>query len=250
MLGILLIGFVIGLWHAFDLDHIGALITFVASRDSSPRRAVIYGVLWALGHASMLILMTLLTITFHVEVSGEIASLMEFMVGALLVVLALDMLRRMGSMTLHSHHHPHHGNSMHDHFHVHFQLQAHGHDSHAHPHVVMDGYHVRALLVGLMHGMAGSAALMLLVAGTVASAGMRMLYVVFFSLGAMAGMAALSLVISMQLRRSARCSLALAARARGCAAVVILAIGLFLMSTTDIAPAAVQEFAVDLAHWR
>lgn len=234
MLGMVLIGFVIGLWHALDLDHIGAMITFVASHDSSPKQAIRYGVLWATGHALMLLLMALLIMDFHVEVSGEIASIMEFMVGVMLVVLALDMFRRIRSLKLHSHHHPHDNVLAHDHLHVHFQTETHKYESHTHMHTGKDDYLFRALLVGLMHGMAGSAALILLVVNTVASVRMGILYVIFFSLGAMAGMAVLSVFISMQLRRSALCSLALATRVRGCAAIVVLSIGLFLMSKITV----------------
>jgi high-affinity nickel permease len=226
----LLIGFVLGLWHAFDLDHIGAMITFVASRDSSPRQAIKYSVLWATGHALMLLLMTLLVMGFHVEVSGEVASIMEFMVGAMLVVLALDMLRRMRSIKMHSHHHLHKGESVHDHLHVHLRLETHTHESHTHVHAAKDNYPLRALLVGLMHGMAGSAALILVVISTVNSLRTAVIYVIFFSVGAMAGMGALSMFMAMQLRRSAFCSLELASRVRGYAAIAVLSVGLFLMS--------------------
>jgi len=245
----LVIGFIIGLWHAFDLDHIGAMITFVADRDSSPRQAVTYGLLWATGHASMLIFVMLLIMNFHFEVSREIGSVMEFLIGALLVVLALDMLRRMRSMKLHSHHHHHKDISFHEHFHVHFRSEPHRHESHMHSPADMHGYHLRALLVGLMHGMAGSAAVMLLVVSTAASTAVGILYVMFFSLGAMAGMATLSLFISMQLRRSTRYSPALAARVRGCAAVVVFAIGVFLLSSSNIEPGELRELAPELSTW-
>ena len=230
MLSMLVIGLVFGLWHAFDLDHIGAMITFVASRDSSPRQAIKYSVLWATGHALTLLLMTLLIMNFQVEVSGELASIMEFMVGAMLVVLALDMFRRMRSIKMHSHDHVHKSESVHDHFHVHLQSETHKPESHTHAHAAKDNFHVRALLVGLMHGMAGSAALILVVLSSVTSARMGFTYVVFFSLGAMAGMGALSMFIAMQLRRSARYSIELASRVRGYAAVVVLSVGLFMMS--------------------
>ena len=230
MLSMLLIGLVLGLWHAIDLDHIGAMITFVASRDSSPRQAIKYSMLWATGHALMLLLMTLLIMQFHVEVSGQVASIMEFMVGAMLVVLALDMLRRMRSIKMHSHRHLHKNESIHDHLHVHPGSEMHVHGAHTHTHAAEDSHLLRALLVGLMHGMAGSAALILVVFSTVDSVRTAILYVIVFSLGAMAGMGALSMFIAMQLRRSALFSLELASRVRGYAAIVVLSVGLFMMS--------------------
>lgn len=230
MISMLLIGLVFGLWHALDLDHIGAMITFVGSRDSSPSQAIKYGVLWATGHALTLLLITLLVMTFHVEVSEELASVMEFMVGAMLVVLALDMFRRIRLVKMHSHHHFHQSESVHDHFHVHLRSEMHEHESHRHAHTAEGNHHLRALLVGFMHGMAGSAALILVVLNSVTSVGMGFIYVIFFSLGAMAGMGVLSIFIAMQLRRSARRSLELASRVRGFAAIVVLSVGLFMMS--------------------
>lgn len=230
MLIILVIGFVFGLWHAIDLDHVGAMIAFVASGDSSRGQAIKYSMLWATGHALMLLLMTLLVMALHVEVSGQLASIMEFMVGAMLVVLALDAFRRIRSMKMHSHHHIHGGNEVHEHLHVHFRSEAHVHRSHVHAHGAGDHYPLRALLVGLMHGLAGSAALTLVMLSTATSVGMGILYVIIFSLGAMAGMVVLSVFIATQLRRTANGSLGLAWRVRSYGAIVVLSVGLFMMT--------------------
>lgn len=234
MPGTFLIGFVFGLWHAFDLDHVGAMMTFVVSRDSSPGRAIRYSALWATGHALMLLLMTLLIMTLQVEVPGQLATVMEFAVGAMLVVLAVDTFRKIRSIRMHSHHHFHESESAHDHLHVHIRSEAHEHGSHTHTHATRDGYLVRALLVGLMHGMAGSAALILIVLNAVTSVGTAVLYVGFFSLGAMAGMGVLSMLIALQLRRTAHCSLELASRLRGYAAIVVLSVGLYIMTRTGL----------------
>ena len=177
----------------------------------------------------MLLLMTLLIMQFHVEVSGEVASIMEFTVGAMLVVLALDMFRRLRSIRMHSHQHFHRSESVHDHLHVHLRSETHEHESHAHVHAAKDNYFLRPLLVGLMHGMAGSAALILVVISTVTSVRTAVMYVIFFSVGAMAGMGALSIFIAAQLRRSALFSLEFASRVRGYAAIVVLSMGLFMM---------------------
>jgi len=230
MLVMLLIGLVFGLWHAFDLDHVGAMITFVAAGDSSRGQAIKYSALWATGHALMLLLMTLLIMALHVEVSGQLASIMEFMVGAMLVVLALDALRRIRSMKLHSHRHFHGGNEVHEHLHVHLRSETHVHRPHMHAHDAGDQYALRALLVGLVHGLAGSAALTLVMLSSATSVGMGILYVIVFSLGAMAGMVVLSMFIATQLRRTANCSFELASRVRGYGALVVLSVGLFMMT--------------------
>lgn len=230
----LLIGFVFGLWHAFDLDHVGAMIAFVASGDSSRGQAVKYSLLWATGHALMLLLMTLLVMAMHVDVSGQLASIMEFMVGAMLVVLALDAFRRIRSMKMHSHQHLHGGDEVHEHLHVHRRSEVHAHRSHMHAHDAGDHYPLRALFVGLMHGLAGSAALTIIMLSTATSVGMSILYVLIFSLGAMAGMVLLSMFIAMQLRRTANGSLELATRLRSGGAIVVLSVGLFMMTRTGL----------------
>lgn len=226
-----LFGFALGLWHALDFDHIAAMVTFAAARDVTPKRALTYGIVWATGHALMLLFMTVLIMQFHIELSARMASVMEFMVGAMLFMLALNMFHRLAAIRIHSHGHHHHDAPMHDHVHVHHHSEIHGREVHRHVHMVGEGHHFRALLVGLLHGLAGSAALVILVMSSVVSAAARMAYVLVFSAGAMIGMAALTLFVAHSVRRSTLHSPALAMSMRRCGAVFVLFMGLFLMSS-------------------
>ena len=63
MIEILLLGVLIGLWHAMDIDHIAAIITFIAVDNSSRLRSIVYGLVWGLGHATMLMVVALVVMT-------------------------------------------------------------------------------------------------------------------------------------------------------------------------------------------
>jgi high-affinity nickel permease len=227
MIEILLLGVLIGLWHAMDIDHIAAIITFIAVDNSSRLRSVVYGLIWGLGHATMLMIVALAVMTFNLQIGDELAWLMEFLVAVMLVVLALDLFRRLAKIEVHTHKHQHHTEAIHTHVHVHMENIAHAPERHAHHHY--KGYFGRALLVGLMHGSAGSAALVLLVLQTISSRALGIVYVVMFGVGSMLGMTLLTAIISAQLHRSRLRSAKWVRVLRRSAATVTLSVGLFLM---------------------
>ena len=130
-------------------------------------------------------------------VPERLAQGLELAVGAMLVLLGADLLRRLLQKRVHFHTH-HHGDGT-----VHFHAHSHAADSrphtlqHTHEHHL--SFPARALYVGLVHGLAGSAALILLALGTVGSPVTGLLYVGLFGLGSIGGMALLSLAISVPL---------------------------------------------------
>ena len=73
MIETLLLGFLIGLWHAMDLDHIAAILTFVAADNSSRLRSMTYGIIWGLGHATMLMIVALMVMTLDLQIGDEFA---------------------------------------------------------------------------------------------------------------------------------------------------------------------------------
>lgn len=227
MIETLLLGFLIGFWHAMDIDHIAAILTFVAADNSSRLRSISYGIIWGLGHATMLMIVALVVMTFNLQIGDGFAWLAELLVAVMLVVLALDLFRQLVKVKVHTHEHQHGNEAVHTHVHVHMENAAHVVERHAHRHY--DGYFVRALLVGFMHGSAGSAALILLVLQAVSSRMLGMVYVVLFGLGSTLGMALLTAIISGQLHRSHVGSARLTGVLRNCAALVTLGVGLFLM---------------------
>ncbi len=199
MLSILGIGFLIGLRHAFEADHVAAVAT-LATNSRSTSQTVKLGMVWGLGHTLMLLLCTSLVFWLGTSMSEQLAKILEFFVGLMLVGLGVDVWRRLLRDRIHFHIHQHSAQSPHVHAHSHQGESNHALSTHAHDHPTSFPY--RALFVGCMHGIAGSAALILLTMQSVISPLTGLLYVVLFGLGSVAGMAVLSVVIALPLRHS------------------------------------------------
>jgi hypothetical protein len=220
-------GFLLGLRHAADADHLAAVTTIVTER-SSPRHASLVGALWGLGHGLALLPVALVVIVLRVEIEPRVATLFELGVALMLVVLAVRTLRQLArGFTVHVHPHRH-GGRRHVHFHVHDHVDpgdagaadaAHAHDHRG----------VRPLLVGMVHGLAGSAALMLLVLSTISEPAVALLYVAVFAVGSTLGMVLVSLAVGLPLHltdgRFRRLNLAL----RGAAGCASLGIGVTMI---------------------
>ena len=186
----LALGFVLGLKHALDPDHVVAVSTIV-SESKSIKRSSLMGTFWGLGHTMSLLCAGLLVIALKIQIADRVASWLEFTVALMLVLLGLKaMMKSLHGLKLHRHRHTHHG-GMHTHVHLH-----HG-DEHAHQHRHLIGLGARPFLVGLVHGMAGSAALTLLVLATIPSAIAGLIYIVVFGLGSVGGMLVMSSLISL-----------------------------------------------------
>lgn len=203
MTSLLLLGFLIGMRHAIEADHVAAVASLVTRADS-PAKAVQQGVMWGVGHTLMLFGFAGVVLVFGVGIPETLAHLLEFAVGMMLVMLGLDVLWRMRRAKIHFHAHQHADGVRHFHAHSHARDSVKQHDSSQHEHSHRNPLLTsRALWVGSMHGMAGSAALMLLTLGTVKTPLMGLLYVVLFGVGSILGMAVLSLAIAVPLSYSA-----------------------------------------------
>lgn len=198
---LLLLGFLIGMRHAVESDHVAAVAS-LATRSRSITDAVRQGAAWGLGHTLTLFLFGSIVLVLDSVMPERLAHTLELLVGVMLVGLGIDVLRRLIQEQVHFHVHRHHDGEVH--FHAHSHAGESGHDPDRHHHRHAEGFPVRALLVGLMHGMAGSAALILLTLQTVRSPWTGVLYIALFGIGSMIGMALLSLVIAIPLRASAR----------------------------------------------
>ncbi|MGH8516794.1 MAG: urease accessory protein [Panacagrimonas sp.] len=200
MISILLLGLLLGMKHAIEADHVAALAT-LATRSQSLAQTVKLGAVWGLGHTLTLLLFGSLVLALDLVMPERLAQALEFAVGIMLVLLGLDVLRRIAGERVHFHIHRHAESIVHLHAHSHAGDTApHNpeHHEHGHPRALR----LRALLVGMMHGMAGSAALILLTLETVVSPGVGLLYIALFGLGSILGMALLSVVIAIPLRYS------------------------------------------------
>src|SRR5919198_4743690 len=179
------VGFVLGLRHALDPDHVVA-VTTLASEKTGLRRTSLVGAFWGLGHALSLALAGGTILALRLRVPPAVGDALEAVVGAMLVILGAAALRRAARVRLHAHPHAH-GGQVHVHFHAHDRARAPGDAiGHHHPHPFRGG--LRPFLVGLMHGVAGSAGLALLALGAAPSLAAGLTYIAILGLGWIAGM--------------------------------------------------------------
>jgi len=204
---ILLFGFLLGMKHATEADHLAAVATLV-TRQTNYAQTVVQGVAWGLGHTLMLLLFGGIVLALGRAIPPNLEQALEFCVGLMLIALGADVLRRVVRHRIHFHVHRHGADVAHVHAHSHAEAEVHGLEKmqnhaetkHDHPH----GLPLRALAVGTMHGLAGSAALVLLSLQTVPTWTTGLVYIALFGAGSIAGMALLSLAIAVPLRLSAR----------------------------------------------
>jgi ABC-type nickel/cobalt efflux system permease component RcnA len=200
MLGILGLGFLLGLQHALEADHIAA-VSSIAARRSDIGDIVRHGLTWGLGHTLTLFVFAGAAIVLGHAIPERLAQPLETAVGIMLVGLGAHVLWRLWRDRVHFHRHSHDDGTVHIHAHSHAgETTAHAGARHRHVH----GFRWRTLLVGLMHGMAGSAALLLLTVSQASSAAAGLGYIALFGIGSMIGMGALSAVIAVPLAVSAR----------------------------------------------
>jgi ABC-type nickel/cobalt efflux system permease component RcnA len=220
-LAILGLGFVLGLRHALDVDHLAAVSTLVSQRGGILRSSLI-GAVWGLGHTAALLAAGIAVVALHAEISPAVAQALELGVAIMLVGLGLNLLWTLWQGgTIHFHVHEH-GGRHHVHPHRHAAGESPDHAQH-HPIAVR-----RPFLVGLVHGLAGSAALMLAVVATIPSPTLALAYVLVFGVGSVGGMMIMSTVLGLPLalarERFVRAELAL----RALAGLGSVAIGLVL----------------------
>ncbi|NEW99773.1 sulfite exporter TauE/SafE family protein [Rhodopseudomonas sp. BR0G17] len=231
MFAILGLGFLLGMQHALEVDHIAAVST-IAARRSGVADIVKHGLTWGLGHTLTLFLFAGLALVIGHAIPEQIAQPLEGAVGFMLVALGGHLLWRLWRDRVHVHVHQHGDGVRHLHLHSHADRLSHDAPSaHRHEH----GFRWRTLLVGLMHGMAGSAALLVLAVSQAPSPAQGLLYVALFGLGSMVGMGALSAVIAVPVVISAR-SLTTANRLlQGAVGVLTIAIGVSTIHATLLA---------------
>jgi len=185
--GVLATGFIIGLKHALDADHLAAIGTMVTEKRSPWGLAVLGGT-WGLGHTLSLLAVGLFVLLMNFQISENTERILEGLVGLMLIGLGLNVLRKvlMGrkiqatTETNHSHHHD--------------EEKIWNPSLKWHQGVRVSP---RALAIGLLHGLAGSAGLMLLVIPTIESKGLGLLYISVFGVGSIGGMMIMSFLIGL-----------------------------------------------------
>jgi len=227
MTGVLVVGFLLGMTHATEADHIAAVAT-LAAQSSSLRATVRTGVLWGLGHMTMLVLVGGIVLLVGTAIPEHVAATLESIVGVMLVGLGLDALwrarkalfasdaagrrvvriRSRESSVPHTHWHSHplmlgHAHS-HPHSHPDDIAHRHAHDALAAMNSPSRRPRWRPFAVGLVHGVAGSAALVVLAAGAAQEPAAGLAYIVLFGFGSVFGMAFVSLAMALPLHFAAR----------------------------------------------
>ena len=203
LLSILLVGFLLGMKHATETDHLAAMATLAAGKQTL-RQTLWQGVAWGTGHTATLMLFGGIVLLLGKAVPPSLELSLELAVGVMLVALGADVLRCLRKEKIHFHAHSHQAGARHVHAHSHLNEVAvqkrHAQSEHQHPHARWLPW--RALLVGMMHGMAGTAALILLSLEAVQNVSTGLVYILCFGVGSIIGMAVLSTVISIPLRLS------------------------------------------------
>jgi ABC-type nickel/cobalt efflux system permease component RcnA len=203
------LGLVFGLKHATEVDHVVAVSTIVSEHRNVLRSALV-GALWGAGHTASLVIVGVIVLVFRVAIPLAVANWLEFGVALMIIGLGvLTMTRVMRRRAdVHVHRHSHDGQShVHIHFHEHGTEHASVAASHSSPAIhshAISQLGFKPLLVGAMHGLAGSAALTLLVLTQVPSVSLGLLYLGAFGLGSTVGMVLMSGLIGLPFALSGR----------------------------------------------
>jgi ABC-type nickel/cobalt efflux system permease component RcnA len=221
---VLALGFLLGLRHAFEPDHLAAVST-LATRAGRLRDAARLGAAWGVGHTASVAAVALLVVALGVHLPQRVATGAELLVALLLVGLGGSVLWRYARGRWHMHFHAHDGAS-------HLHLHSHAHNP-AHTHGHPQGDARRSLGLGLAHGMAGSGAVLVLVVAATPTAALQLTYVGAFGVGTITGMlaatTALGVVIRAASRRGERWATALHLGAATASVIVGVMLGLSLV---------------------
>jgi ABC-type nickel/cobalt efflux system permease component RcnA len=188
------IGLVLGLRHAFEPDHLAAVST-LATRQDRLWPAARLGIAWGVGHTAAVGAVSLVAVGLGLALPERLWPLAELAVAAMLVGLGASVVWRYARGRWHIHSHTH-GDAPHLHLHSH---AAGG--GHRHAHAVGDLR--RSLGFGLLHGVAGSATVVVLLVAAAPSAAMRLLYLVAFGAGTVTGMLGVTLALGGVVRLAA-----------------------------------------------
>lgn len=179
---VLSLGFLLGLKHAFDPDHVMAVST-ISSQTRNVRTASFCGISWGLGHASILLLTGPILLLFGLSIPNKFVLSFEILIGLTLIILGADSFRKILQRNKHFHGdargvivHSHACNNTEKRLHVHIH---------------------RSFIIGIIHGFAGSAVLMLFILSTIKSLPLGLFFILIFGIGSILGMFLISTIIGL-----------------------------------------------------
>ncbi len=182
------VGFLLGARHALDADHLAAVSTIIATQRD-PKASGLVGAWWGVGHTATLLLAGVVCIALGLRIPPAWAILCETTVGAMLLLLGGSLAWTLWRDRWHVHRHLHDGRA-HLHLHTHRTEAGHGHDHGGRP-------FLKPVVVGMVHGLAGSAALLLLVLSTVRTMWEGLAYIAAFGLGSIVAMGVIGALMSL-----------------------------------------------------
>jgi len=252
----LLLGFALGCRHALDPDHVLAVSTIVA-RGKSVLRGAWIGAAWGIGHTASILAIGVPLVLSRRQIPAQLSAALELCVAAMLIWMGVSSLMqsRNSSSSPRSHDHLHdHGDFIHTHLHghpksgtseislTHSDCSSHGHrdETTAIGHVdrlarTLRGYNLlRPLIVGFVHGLAGSAGITILIMTSIREPLSALLYLLFFGIGTIFGMLLLTTVVALPIALSNRATGASIWLTRGISAASIL-FGVFLALQSIVA---------------
>jgi len=218
----LLLGLLLGARHAVDADHVVAITTIIG-RNRGMLRSALVGLAWGAGHNLTLFGAGFVVLVLKLSIPHTFTLSAEFAVGVLLVILGVPLVWQLMRRKAHAHVHQHDDGS---HFHLHSHADT-PHHEHAHLR--------KPLLVGMLHGLAGSGALTLVALNTMPSLGQGLVFLAVFALGITATMIVLSGLIGLPFRLAAQISIRLGQWIQGAAGMGSIALGLLVMWQTGLA---------------
>lgn len=207
LLSILSFGFLLGLRHATDADHVVAIATIV-SRQKKIKSATVIGAVWGIGHTLTVFLVGVAIIFFQVVIPETLALSFEFIVALVLIFLGLANLtgawNRLltfvsGKKRIHAHLHLHDTPHVHVHTHEEHVGETQGRRQNLFSFIRTYGtlQIVRAFIVGVIHGVAGSAAIAILILTTIKNSALAVFYLLIFGFGTVIGMMLMTTAIGL-----------------------------------------------------
>jgi cytochrome c biogenesis protein CcdA len=187
---ILLTGFALGLGHSLDPDHVVAVSTLLCN-NMSLRKSILSATAWGTGHSIVLFLVGLLVLTLRVVIPESVVVLFEFAAGVLLVILGALVVKPLIAERIHTHRH---SNQEDTHTHL---------DAHLTNSSKEQTHLLRSAITGVLQGLGGSAALMLVTLTTVSSVELGLVFILVFGAGVVLGMAGIACLVSSLLAYTA-----------------------------------------------